>query len=83
MTCPQLIDCLANSRNFRGVSRQVIAAWTYFDSPFVVRADHSPHRARRVASLVPDPDHPDCPAEFRDAVNRLLNDRVENSSIVL
>ncbi|MGH2592889.1 MAG: DUF1156 domain-containing protein, partial [Anaerolineae bacterium] len=33
-------------------------------------------RAVVFASLVPDPDHPECPAEFRDAVNRLLKDAV-------
>ena len=33
-------------------------------------------RAVVFASLVPDPDHPECPAEFRDAVNRLLKTNV-------
>src|SRR3972149_2881269 len=33
-------------------------------------------RAVVFASLVPDPDHPECPAEFRDAVTRLLKDAV-------
>ena len=33
-------------------------------------------RAVVFASLVPDPDHPECPAEFRRAVNRLLKDQV-------
>ena len=33
-------------------------------------------RAVVFASLVPDPDHPECPAEFRDAVNRMLKTNV-------
>jgi len=33
-------------------------------------------RAIVFSSLVPDPDDPDCPAEFRDAVVRLLKDNV-------
>lgn len=33
-------------------------------------------RAVVFASLVPDPDHPACPSEFRDAVNRLLKTNV-------
>ncbi|MBI2917635.1 MAG: DUF1156 domain-containing protein [Chloroflexi bacterium] len=33
-------------------------------------------RAVVFASLVPDPDDPRCPAEFRDAVNRLLKDSI-------
>jgi adenine-specific DNA methylase len=33
-------------------------------------------RAVVFASLVPDPDRPECPAEFRDAVNRLLKTNV-------
>src|SRR5713101_616874 len=33
----------------------------------------SASRAVVFASLVPDPDHPDCPPEFRAAVLRLLN----------
>jgi len=33
-------------------------------------------RAVVFASLVPDPDHPDCPVEFRNAVQRLLKDEI-------
>jgi len=33
-------------------------------------------RAVVFASLVPDPDHPDCPIQFRQAVLRLLKDQV-------
>jgi putative DNA methylase len=36
----------------------------------------SASRAIVFASLVPDPDHPDCPADFRDAVLKYLRDEV-------
>ena len=77
MTCPRLIEgalplreiAAATGRHntLRHGNRSTLPLWW-------ARCPLPASRSIVFASLVPDPDHPECPPDFRDAVKRLLTD---------
>lgn len=79
MTCPRLIEVALPIREISAESvRDKSLRHGHISTLHLwwARRPLAACRAVVFASLVPDPDHPDCPAEFRDAVVRLLKDRV-------
>ena len=79
MTCPRLIEVALPIREISAESVRdkslrhghicTLHLWW-------ARRPLAASRAIVFASLVPDPDHPECPPDFRNAVNRLLKDEV-------
>lgn len=79
MTCPRLIEVALPIREISAESvrdKNIHHAHISHLHIWWARRPLAASRAVVFASLVPDPDHPDCPAEFRAAVNRLLRDQV-------
>ncbi len=79
MTCPRLIEVALPIREISAESvRDKSLRHGHISTLHLwwARRPLSASRAVVFASLVPDPDHPECPAEFRDAVNRLLKTNV-------
>ncbi|MDE3091896.1 MAG: DUF1156 domain-containing protein, partial [Chloroflexota bacterium] len=79
MTCPRLIEVALPIREISAESvRDKSLRHGHISTLHLwwARRPLAASRAVVFASLVPDPDHPECPAEFRDAVNRLLKTNV-------
>jgi len=79
MNCPRLIEVALPIREISAESvRDKSIRHGHISTLHLwwARRPLSACRAIVFSSLVPDPDDPDCPAEFRDAVVRLLKDNV-------
>ncbi len=79
MTCPRLIEVALPIREISAESvRDKSLRHGHISTLHLwwARRPLAACRAVVFASLVPDPDHPECPAEFRAAVIRLLKDHV-------
>jgi adenine-specific DNA methylase len=75
MTCPKLIEVALPIREISAESvRDKSLRHGHISTLHLwwARRPLAASRAVVFASLVPDPDHPECPAEFREAVERLL-----------
>ena len=79
MTCPRLIEVALPIREISAESvRDKSLRHGHISTLHLwwARRPLAASRAVVFASLVPDPDHAECPPEFRDAVNRLLKTNV-------
>ncbi|MGI6209673.1 MAG: DUF1156 domain-containing protein, partial [Anaerolineae bacterium] len=79
MTCPRLIEVALPIREISAESVRDKSLRHGHPSTLHLWWARRPLPASRAlvfASLVPDPDHPECPPEFRSAVARLLRDQV-------
>ncbi len=79
MTCPRLIEIALPIREISAESvRDKSLRHGHISTLHLwwARRPLAASRAVVFASLVPDPDHAECPPEFRDAVNRLLKTNV-------
>src|SRR5690242_4159653 len=79
MICPRLIEVALPIREVSAESvrdKNIHQAHISLLHVWWARRPLPTSRAVVFASLVPDPDHPDCPAPFRKAVMRLLHDEV-------
>ncbi len=78
-TCPRLIEVALPIREISAESvrdKNIHHAHISHLHIWWARRPLAASRAVVFASLVPDPDHPDCPPEFRQAVIELLKDKV-------
>ena len=79
MTCPRLIEVALPIREISAESvRDKSLRHGHISTLHLwwARRPLPASRAIVFASLVPDPDHPECPPDFRNAVKRLLEDEV-------
>ena len=79
MTCPRLIEVALPIREISAESvRDKSLRHGHISTLHLwwARRPLAASRAVVFASLVPDPDHPECPPEFRRAVARLLRDEL-------
>ncbi len=77
MTCPRLIEVALPIREISAESvrdKNIHHAHISHLHIWWARRPLAASRAVVFASLVPDPDSPDCPNDFRSAVARLLRD---------
>jgi putative DNA methylase len=82
MACPRLIEVALPIREISAESvrdKNIHHAHISHLHIWWARRPLAASRAVVFSSLVPDPDHPDCPKEFRDAVSRLLKDRIPST----
>jgi len=79
MTCPRLIEVALPIREISAESvrdKNIHHAHISHLHVWWARRPLAASRAVVFASLVPDPDDPNCPKEFRQAVQRLLKDNI-------
>src|SRR5437899_2888629 len=82
MTCPRLIEVALPIREISAESvrdKNIHHAHISHLHIWWARRPLAASRGIVFASLVPDPDHPNCPKEFRDAVERLLKEKLPNN----
>ena len=82
MTCPRLIEVALPIREISAESvRDKSLRQGHISTLHLwwARRPLAASRAVVFASLVPDPDHPECPAEFVTAVNRLLHEEIPST----